>query len=117
MRRGVYHIRRNIFVGALKDYHRVVMGFEGTKTINVKIGKIKWPWLEATRSTHEFIIPNSYVITSGGVSLLIPQHWAQTQGGNNYEARGVGKETTFDRLVRFCNRRKLKLTISLEKGK
>ena len=83
--------------------------------MKVKIGTIKRSLLEGTRSAHEFIITNIYFIPSGGFCLPIPQHWDQAQGGNNYKTRRVIKDTTFDKVVLFWNRRKLQLTIPLGK--
>ena len=51
------------FVGPLKDCHRVIKVFGDTNTTNVKIGTIKWSWLDNTGSAHEIIIPNIYVIS------------------------------------------------------
>ena len=103
------------FVGPLKDCHRVIKWLKGTNTTDVKIGTIKWSRLDYTGSDQETRIPNSYVIPSGEVCLLISQHWAQTQGGKFYETRGLGEETTFDRVVLLWNRRKSQLTIPLKK--
>ena len=103
------------FLGPLKDCHRFIKGFGGKNNTNVKIGKIKWSWLDNKGYVHGFRIPNSYLIPSGGVRLLSPQHCYRMQVGKNYNTIGVGEETTFDKVVIFWNRRKLQLIIPLEK--
>ena len=103
------------FVGTPKDCHRVIKVFGDTNTTNVKIGTIKWSWLDNTGSSHYIIIPNRYVIPSGGFFLMRTQHWARNQVGNNHKTRCLGEENTFDRVVLFWNRRKSQLTVPLEK--
>ena len=55
------------FEGQMTDTNKVVKGFGGTKTTNVKMGTIKWKWLDDKGSEHEFRIPQSYYIPSGNV--------------------------------------------------
>ena len=42
-------------------------------------GTISWKWSDDWGRIHEFKIPNSYYVPDGGVRLLSPQYWAQTQ--------------------------------------
>ena len=79
------------FVGPMKDCNKVVKGFGGSRTSNVKIGTLKWSWDDdrGVKTTH--LIPNSYYSKVGGVRLLSPQHFAQeSQKGD----RSAGSRTT-----------------------
>ena len=67
------------FTGELKDCKRVIKGFGGTRHYNIKVGTIKWHWEDDHGRIHKFTIPQSYFVPEGGVRLLSPQHWAQTQ--------------------------------------
>lgn len=78
----ISHIKSD-FVGPLKQSQRVVKGFGGSTVTNVKIGTLRWTWDDNLGKSHTFDIPNSYYIPDGKVRLLSPQHWAQTQNGNN----------------------------------
>ena len=69
----------NDFVGEVHKSDRVIKGFAGTRTTNVKKGTILWKWEVDMRQVHEFLIPNSYYVPKGGCRLLSPQHWAETQ--------------------------------------
>ena len=68
------------FVGPLRDSNRVVKGFGGSHTSSVKIGTLKWTWLDDDGKSWTHYIPNSYYCQSGGVRLLSPQHFAQQTG-------------------------------------
>ena len=65
------------FVGPLRDCHRVVKGFAGSRTSNVKMGTLKWSWENDKGVATTHLIPNSYFSKVGGVRLLSPQHFAQ----------------------------------------
>lgn len=67
------------FEGPLVHCNRVVKGFGGSRTRNVKMGTLKWIWEDDQGVATTFRIPNSYYVPNGGVRLLSPQHWAQTQ--------------------------------------
>ena len=71
------------FVGPMRDCHRVVKGFGGSRTSNVKMGTMKWSWEDdnGMKSTH--LIPNSYYSKEWGVRLLSPQHFAQVASNRN----------------------------------
>ena len=92
------------FVGPMRECNKVVKGFGGSRTSNVKMGTLKWSWDDdnGIRTTH--MIPNSYYSKDGGVRLLSPQHFAQTtpvaneRTGSRTTARSVvlmwGKNST-----------------------
>ena len=61
------------FLGTLKGYYRFIKGFGGQKTTNVKIGTIKWSWLDETILTHEFRIPNSLFSIRSSSSAETPK--------------------------------------------
>ena len=69
----------NDFVGEAHKSDRVIKGFAGSRTTNVKRGTILWKWEDDMGQVHEFLIPNSYYVPQGGCRLLSPQHWARTQ--------------------------------------
>ena len=79
------------FVGPLRDCNKVVKGFGGSRTSNVKMGTLKWSWDDdkGIKSTH--LIPNSYYSKVGGVRLLSPQHFAQE---SQKEDRSAGSRTS-----------------------
>ena len=79
------------FVGPVRDCNRIVKGFGGSKTSNVKIGTLKWSWEDdkGLKTTH--LIPNSYYSQLGGVRLLSPQHFAQVSSNKGPRA---GSKTT-----------------------
>ena len=79
------------FVGPVRDCKRIVKGFGGSKTSNVKIGTLKWSWEDdkGLKTTH--LISNSYYSQLGGVRLLSPQHFAQVSSNKGPRA---GSKTT-----------------------
>ena len=79
------------FVGPVRDCNRIVKGFRGSRTSNVKMGTLKWSWDddEGVKTTH--LIPNSYYLKIGGVRLLSTQHFAQESQKNN---KSAGSRTT-----------------------
>jgi len=68
------------FEGPLLPCDRVIKGFGGSRTRNVKSGTIRWSWEDDQGHITTFRIPNSYFVPEGNMRLLSPQHWAQTQG-------------------------------------
>ena len=69
----ILHVAED-FVGQLRDSSKVIKGFGGTKTTNVKVGTLSWTWNDDYGVPHKFTIPNSYFVPSGKVRLLSPQH-------------------------------------------
>ena len=67
------------FVGSVTESKRTIKGFGGNRVTNLMMGTILWKWEDDDGKIHQFKIPNSYYVPSGGVRLLSPQHWAQTQ--------------------------------------
>ena len=80
----ISHVK-NDFVGPFMQSHRIVKGFGGARVMNVKVGTLRWTWDDNSGQQHTFDIPNLYYIPDGKVRLLSPQHWAQTQNGNNHD--------------------------------
>ena len=66
------------FVGELYDTNRVIIGYNGSRTTDIKTGTLRWNWTDDNGINHTHIIPNSFYSPSGGVRLLSPQHWAQS---------------------------------------
>ena len=97
------------FVGPLQDSNKIVKGFGGTKTSAVKIGTLKWTWLDDTGKTWTHYIPNSFYLKEGGVRLLSPQHFAQQTG----DIVGTGTTTNGKEVVLHWQQSAGKLTISL----
>ena len=48
------------FVGPLRDSNRIVKGFGGSKTSSVKVGTLKWTWLDDQGKSWTHYIPNSF---------------------------------------------------------
>jgi hypothetical protein len=103
------------FDGPLVDSHRTIKGFGGSKTRGVKIGTIVWEWVDDNGQTRKFRIPKSFYVPEGGVRLLSPQHWAQTQKDFK-PIQGTGSTTDAKSVTLFWNQRKNKLTIPLGRG-
>jgi len=55
------------FDGPLRESHRSIKGFGGSRTTNIKIGTIAWQWDDANGKTHKFRIPNSFYVPGGNV--------------------------------------------------
>lgn len=66
------------FVGTLRDTNRVIVGYNGSRTTNIKVGTIRWKWTDDQGVSHIHTIPNSFYSPDGGIRLLSPQHWAQS---------------------------------------
>ena len=97
------------FVGPLRDSNRIVKGFGGSKTSSVKIGTLKWTWLDDQGKSWTHYIPNSYYCQSGGVRLLSPQHFAQQTG----DILGTGTSTNGKQVTLHWHHNKATLTIPL----
>ena len=97
------------FVGPLRDSNRIVKGFGGSKTSSVKIGMLKWTWLDNQGKSWTHYIPNSYYYQSGGVCLLSLQHFAQQTG----DALGTGTTTNGKQVTLHWHQNKVTLTIPL----
>jgi hypothetical protein len=101
------------FEGHLSDSNRSLKGFGGTRTTNVKMGAIKWRWLDDEGEEHKFLIPKSCYVPDGKVRLLSPQHWAQSMKKGNKPVLGTGSETVHNEVTLFWNERKNKLSVPL----
>ena len=112
----ISHIAED-FIGNLADSNRTIKGFAGTKTTGIKIGTIKWSWLDDDGIEHTFNIPNSYYVPQGKMRLLSPQHWAKYNESKNKVKRGQYKgtlsQTTSEDVTLMWNDRKAKLTVPL----
>ena len=71
------------FVGEMHDTNRVIIGYNGTKTGNLKTGTLRWKWKDDNGIDHTHTVPNSIYSPTGGGRLLSPQHWAQSIQKNN----------------------------------
>ena len=80
---GCISHRIDDFEGTMTETTKSIRGFAGSRVHNVKMGTIRWRWMDDTGVTHTFRIPRSYYIPSGNVRLLSPQHWARSIDGNN----------------------------------
>ena len=126
----ISHVESDYFEGPLRKSDRVVKGFGGSRTRNVKIGTLKWSWEDGQGVTTTFRIPNSYFVPGGKVRLLSPQHWAQTQQCKNsqfpkYKTCGkcettpssqCGEITDNNKCVLFWDNGNSRRTIKLHKG-
>ena len=101
------------FEGQLTDSNRFIKGFGGSRTTSVKIGTIRWKWLDDEGAEHKFLIPNSFYVPDGQVRLLSPQHWGQAMRDIK-PLPGTGCETIHNKATLFWNQRKNKLTIPLD---
>ena len=79
------------FVGPMRNCNKVVKGFGGSRTSNVKMGTLKLSWDDDRGDKTTHLIPNSYYSKAGGVRLLSPQHFAQEL---HKEDRTIGSRTT-----------------------
>ncbi len=116
------------FEGPLVHCNRVVKGFGGSRTRNIKMGTLQWSWEDDQGDATTFRIPNSYYVPDGGVRLLSPQHWAQTQQSKSsrfakFDKRGrcehppassqCGETTDSNRCVLHWNNGVDKRTVTL----
>jgi hypothetical protein len=96
----ISHIKED-FVGPLTATNRVVKGFGGSRTMNVKVGTLKWSWEDDQGCVHSFDIPESFYVPEGNVRLLSPQHWAQSQVTSKAKRRRFGERTNGNECVLF----------------
>ena len=110
----ISHVKSD-FDGPLMQSHRIVKGFGGARVTNVKVGTLRWTWDDNSGQQHTFDIPNSYYIPDGKVRLLSPQHWAQTQNGNNRDKLkdNCGERTNARQCTLYWNDGKNQLHIPL----
>ena len=102
------------FVGTPKESKRTIKGFGGTRISNVMTGTIKWRWLDDNGGIHEFKIPNSYYVPDGGVRLMSPQHWAQSQRNQFGKRMNYGCDTKHDKMILYWDKESQhKLTIPI----
>jgi hypothetical protein len=87
------------FVGDIIPSNCWIKGFGGSKTTNVKTGTLRWSLEDTEGKNHSFLILNSSLVQQGGVQLLSPQHWAQTQG--DPITRGTGSTTASTQVNLF----------------
>ena len=97
------------FVGPLRDCNRIVKGFGGTTTSAIKIGTLKWSWLDDQGRQWTHLIPNSYYSQTCGVRLLSPQHFAQQTS----DLLGTGTRTNGKEVQLYWDSYKATLTIPL----
>ena len=97
------------FVGPLRDSNKIVKGFGGSTTSAIKVGTLKWTWLDDTGKEWTHYIPNSYYAPTGGVRLLSPQHFAQ----QTKDVTGAGTRTNGTHVILHWNHKQAQLTIPL----
>ena len=102
------------FIGPLHPSDRTIKGFGGTRHYNVFKGTIKWHWEDDNGKVHQFTIPNSFYVPEGGVRLLSPQHWAQSQRDTKPKP-GTKEVTTHDTCTLKWKQGKFKRTTKLSK--
>ena len=76
---------------------------------NIKMGTIKWSWLddEGVVTTHR--IPDSYYTPEGGVRLLSPQHLVKPIK----DLMGKWEDTNVVQCTLYWNKKKQKITIPI----
>ena len=57
---GLFSHVASDFVGDLRECHMTVKGFGGTSTSNVKMGTLKWSWIDDMGKMHTHYISDSY---------------------------------------------------------
>ena len=103
------------FVGELRETSRIIKGFMGAKTTDVKVGTLNWKWLDDEGKTHHFYIPNSYFVPNCGIRLLSPQHWAKTRNDRR-PSEGTGCTTTSNSVTLWWDQKKYSLNVPLSKS-
>ena len=101
------------FIGPLQDSKRVIKGFGGSRTPNVKSGTICWWIVDDQGQVHVHKIPGSYYVPHGKVKLFSPQHFAKAHKDIKL-VPGTKIETLQDKVILFWDQRKYKLTIPLD---
>ena len=110
----ISHVRSD-FVGNLNDCNRVIKGFGGSRTTNVKVGTIRWKWEDDQGRPHSFDIPNSYYVPDGKLRLLSPQHWSQSQTKNRKGRATCGEQTNGNECILYWNDGQNQLHIELSR--
>ena len=67
----ISHVRSD-FVGELRESNRVIKGFGGTRTVNIKVGTLRWAWDDDTHSTsqtHTTYHPERYAFSVPNTGL------------------------------------------------
>ena len=101
------------FIDELHDTNRVIIGFNGSRTSNIKTGTLRWNWTDDEGISHSHIIPNSFYCPSGGVRLLSPQHWAQETSKNRRTPNPPSCITTSQYIQLIWGENKYRKTIPL----
>ena len=96
----ISHVESDFDEATLKDCHRVVKGFGGSRVMPMKIGTLQWRWEDDNGLIHAFNIPNSYYIPDGKMRLLSPQHWHQALRKTRPRTT-AGETTTADQCQLF----------------
>lgn len=109
----ISHVRTD-FIGELQESNRIIKGFGGTKTANVKVGTLRWAWDDTQGKRHSFDIPHSYYVPTGKTRLLSPQHWAQSQSKNRKQRRECGERTDGNECVLYWGDGKYNLHMDLD---
>ena len=112
----ISHLIEDFEPGSLRPCNRVVKGFGGSRTTNIKTGTIIWSWEDDAGVVTQFKIPNSYYVPEGKVRLLSPQHWAQTQATNRHERRNCSERTDGNSCILKWDHGTSKRTIHLARG-
>lgn len=85
------------FVGHLNHSNKKIYGYGGINTGTLKVGTIKWEWLDDKGIQHSFNIPNSYYAPQGRMRLLSPQHWAKEY--KNIHNKSASVITFHDKVI------------------
>ena len=101
------------FIGDPHDSNRVIVGYNGSKTRNLKTGTLRWNWTDDTGMAHSHIIPNSFYSPEGGVRLLSPQHWSQATCKNRKVKHPPSCITTGRHVILQWGNNKYRKTIPL----
>ena len=101
------------FIGELVESDVAIKGFAGAITRRVMTGTLRWKWTDDDGMEHKFLIPNSFYVPHGGVRLLSPQHWAQTQRDRR-PMLGTGEWTDAEKCVLYWKQKRYKKTIYLD---
>ncbi|KAI2502103.1 hypothetical protein MHU86_12333 [Fragilaria crotonensis] len=110
----ISHVRSD-FIGNLKRCNRVIKGFGGSRTTNVKMGTIRWKWEDDQGRPHSFDIPNSYYVPEGKLRLLSPQHWSQSQTKSRKGRATCGEQTNGNECILYWNDGQNQLHIELSR--
>ena len=82
------------FVGELQDSSRVIKGLGGTWPAEIKVGTLKWSWLNDHGKITTHVIPNLYYVPQWAVHLLSSHHLAKTKGN----LKGHREQNDWNRL-------------------